>query len=137
MLIGEVSERSGVPAKTLRYYEDIELLAEPARTAGGYRDYDEEVLDRLIFIHSAQALGLTLGEIRSVIGMRERGQPPCAHVLDLLLARSAEIDKTIKHLRALKGELAVLLERANGLDPADCDPTKICHLIDRTNVAPR
>lgn len=129
MLIGEVSDRSGVPAKTLRYYEDIGLLRPPERSASGYRHYEPEVLDRLAFIKSSQAVGLSLGEIRSIITMREAGDAPCAHVLELLLTRSAEIDRTIQALRALKAELQVLVERARGLNPADCDPNRVCHLI--------
>ena len=66
MLIGEVARRSGVSAKTLRYYEDIGLIDAPARSASGYRDYESDVLDRLGFIRSAQAIGLSLGEIRSI-----------------------------------------------------------------------
>lgn len=129
MLIGEVAARSGVAAKTLRYYEDVGLLDPPIRGSSGYRDYDEDVLDRLAFIRSAQAIGLSLGEIRSVIALRENGETPCGHVLTLLRRRGAEIDKTIRELRNLKAELARLVERAADLDPADCDATMVCHLI--------
>lgn len=129
MLIGEVARRSGVAAKTLRYYEDIGLVDPPARTSSGYRRYDETVLDRLVFIRSAQALGLTLGEIRGIVSLRDEGQVPCGHVLDLVRARSSEIDRTIDELRVLQHELARLVERAERLDPADCDPRRVCHLI--------
>lgn len=54
MRIGELAERAGVTAKTVRFYEDEGLLAEPARTPAGYRDYDPVVLDRLAFIYDAQ-----------------------------------------------------------------------------------
>ncbi|MBI2710121.1 MAG: heavy metal-responsive transcriptional regulator [Actinobacteria bacterium] len=129
MLIGELAQRSGVPAKTLRYYEEIGLLRPPARSASGYRDYVDEVIDRLAFIKSSQALGLSLGEIRSVIAMREDGDEPCGHVLQLLVDRAAEIDRTIRDLRALKAELRLLVDRAKSLDPADCDADRVCHLI--------
>lgn len=129
MLIGEVAQQSGVPAKTLRYYEDIGLLAPPSRTGAGYRNYDDDVLDRLTFIRSSQAIGLSLGEIRSIIAMRDSGETPCGHVLDLLVDRAKEIDHTIKQLRGLKAELRHLVDRAQQLDPADCDPANICHLI--------
>jgi len=129
MLIGEVAQRSGVPAKTLRYYEDIGLLGSPARSASGYRNYADEVIDRLAFIKSSQAIGLSLGEIRGVITMREGGDAPCGHVLQLLVDRAAEIDRTIRDLRALKAELRLLVTRAKNLDPADCDPDRVCHLI--------
>lgn len=129
MLIGEVSNQSGVPAKTLRYYEDVGLLRPPERCASGYRRYEPEVLERLAFIRSSQALGLSLGEIRSIISMRDAGETPCAHVLELLVRRAAGIDRTIRDLRALKTELQVLVERAQDLDPADCEPEGVCHLI--------
>jgi len=124
-----VARRSGVPAKTLRYYEDIRLLDPPNRLESGYRDYDERVLARLAFIRSAQAVGLSLGEIRSIVALRDDGGTPCGHVLELLRHRSAEIDRAIRDLRALKGELKRLVERAQELDPTDCDPDRICHLI--------
>lgn len=132
MLIGEIAQRSGIPAKTLRYYEDIGLLRPPERSASGYRDYRPEVLDRLAFIKSSQALGLSLGEIRSIISMREDGDAPCSHVLQLLLDRSIEIDRTIRDLRNLKAELQLLVDRAKNLDPADCEPDRVCHLIGPT-----
>lgn len=129
MLIGEVAARSGVAAKTLRYYEHVGLLELPTRGSSGYRNYDEDVLDRLTFIRSAQAIGLSLGEIRSVIALRENGETPCGHVLALLRRRGAEIDKTIRELRTLKAELARLIDRSADLDPDDCDAAKVCHLI--------
>lgn len=129
MLIGETARRSGVAAKTLRYYEDIGLLPAPARTASGYRDFDEAVLDGLAFIRSAQAIGLSLGEIRSIVAMRDDGEAPCGHVLELLRRRSREIGSTIAELRSLQRELVALVECAGDLDPAECEPQRVCHLI--------
>lgn len=129
MLIGEASRRSGVPAKTLRFYEDVGLLDAPDRSTSGYREYDEDVLERLAFIRSSQALGLSLGEIRSIIALRDEGEAPCGHVLELVQRRASEIDQTIRNLEVLKSELARLVERARRLDPADCDPSRVCHLI--------
>jgi MerR family copper efflux transcriptional regulator len=129
MRIGELADRAGVPVKTIRYYEDIGVLAPPARSSSGYRDFDDDVLDRLAFIRSAQAVGLSLGEIRGIVALRDDGETPCAHVLELLRARSTEIDRRISELRALQRELKRLVARAQGLDPADCDLHRICHLL--------
>lgn len=129
MLIGELAVRSGVAAKTLRYYEDIGVIDAPARTPAGYRVYGDDVLPRLDFIRSAQALGLSLGEIRGIVALRDEGETPCARVLDLLRARSREVAKTIRLLRVMDAELKALVARAESLDPADCDPTRVCHLI--------
>jgi MerR family copper efflux transcriptional regulator len=129
MQIGELASRSGVSTKTIRYYESIGLLPPPARSASGYRDYDTSTLDRLAFIRAAQAVGLSLGEIRSIVALRDEGQTPCGHVLDLLRTRSAELDRRITELRTLHGELNRLVARAERLDPTDCDPARICHLV--------
>lgn len=129
MFIGEVAERSGVSTKTLRYYEDIGIIRPPARSPSGYREFDEDVLDRLVFIRSAQALGLSLGEIRSIVALRDDGDVPCAHVLELLRARADEIGRTIRDLRTLRRDLQALVVRADALDPSDCDPRRVCHLI--------
>ena len=129
MLIGELAVRSGVAAKTLRYYEDIGVIDVPERSPAGDRLYREDVLPRLEFIRSAQALGLSLGEIRGIVALRDDGETPCGHVLDLLRARSREVARTIRRLRAIDAELKALVARAESLDPAECDPTRVCHLI--------
>ena len=129
MRIGELAQRSGVPTKTIRYYEDIGVVPQAPRLESGYRDYEPSMLDRLAFIRAAQAVGLSLGEIRSIVALRDEGQTPCGHVLDLLQTRSAELDRRIAELRALRGELNRLVARAAALNPADCDPERICHLV--------
>jgi MerR family copper efflux transcriptional regulator len=130
MRIGELAAVSGVTAKTIRYYEDIGVLDPPARTPSGYRNYTRGAADRLVFIRSAQAVGLTLGEIRGILALRDRGTTPCGQVLDLITARAADLDRRINELQRLRTELGRLVGRAEHLDPADCDPRRICHLID-------
>ena len=129
MRIGELAQRSGVSTKTIRYYEDIGLVPPAPRMPSGYRDYGSSTLDRLAFIRAAQAVGLSLGEIRGIVALRDEGQTPCGHVLDLLRTRSAELNRRIAELRALRSELNRLVARAEALDPADCDPRRICHLV--------
>jgi MerR family transcriptional regulator, copper efflux regulator len=127
--IGELATRSGVPVKTIRYYEDIGVLAEADRTPSGYRDYDDPSIDRLAFVRAAQAVGLTLGEIRQVVALRERGETPCTHVVELLERRADEIEGRIAELQRLQVDLRRLASRAQDLDPADCDPGQVCHVI--------
>jgi MerR family copper efflux transcriptional regulator len=129
MRIGELAAVSGVTAKTIRYYEDIGVLDPPARTPSGYRQYTPEATNRLAFIRSAQAVGLSLGEIRGIVALRDRGTTPCGHVLDLITARAADLDRRISELQRLRAELGRLEDRAQHLDPADCDPQRVCHLI--------
>ena len=129
MRIGELADRSGVPVKTIRYYEDIGVLPAPARTPSGYRDYDDTTADRLAFVRAAQTVGLTLGEIRQVVALRDHGQTPCTHVVELLARRASEIEARIAELQRLDRELRRLVRRAADLDPTDCDPRAICHVI--------
>ena len=129
MLIGELAARTQVPAKTIRYYEEVDLMAPPARTSTGYRDYDKLAVERLKFIRGAQSLGFGLGEIREIIAYRDRGETPCAHVLDLIQRRSRELVERIDELRRSQKELEKLARRARRLSPKDCEPSQICHLL--------
>ena len=129
MRIGELARQSGVPSTTLRYYEQAGLLAPPRRTESGYRAYDAEALRRLGFIRAAQAVGLTLAEIREVIAIRDGGRPPCQHVRELVDRRRAEVRGRIAELRRLEEDLARVGRAAAALDPAECDPSGICGAI--------
>ena len=132
MLIGEIAERTGLSVKTLRYYEHIGVIDVAERTPAGYRTYEASVIERLRFVRSAQAVGLTLGEIREIVAFRERGQCPCAHVLGVLETHPAEVDRRVQELRQLRGELVALADRAKALNPADCSPSTVCHIISAT-----
>jgi MerR family transcriptional regulator, copper efflux regulator len=120
MRIGEAAAQAGVPAKTIRFWEDQQLLPSPARTPAGYRDYDQAILERLAFIRHAQAAGLTLEHIRQVLGIRDGGQPPCVHVTGLIARRLAEVEARLAELTRTRAELMALAERAAAQDPADC-----------------
>src|SRR2546428_7080139 len=73
-----------------------------------YRDYDGDTVPRLAFIRAAQAIGLSVAEIREVIGIRDGGTPPCAHVLELIERHRAEVRARIHQLQQLERELALL-----------------------------
>lgn len=132
MRIGELARQSGVPASTLRYYEQVGLLPEPERTSSGYRSYGQAALERLSFIRSAQAVGLTLAEVRDVLDIRDAGEAPCRVVTDLIERRYAEVRSRIAELSALERELSRLRQRAAHLEPRDCDPSGVCHVIPST-----
>ncbi len=129
MRISELANRARVTSKTLRYYERIGVLPAPSRSASGYRDYRPDALDRLGFIRASQAVGLSLGEIRQVVALRDRGEAPCDHVYQLLERRTSELDERIDELQALRRDLRALTKRARQLDPTDCNPRGVCHLI--------
>lgn len=120
MRIGEAAGRAGVPAKTIRFWEEQHMLPPPARTPAGYRDYEPAIVERLTFIRQAQAAGLTLEHIRQVLDIRDGGDPPCSHVADLFARRLAEVDVRLAELTRTRDQLVVLAARAAAQDPADC-----------------
>lgn len=129
MRIGELADQVGVTAKTVRYYESIGLLQAPPRTAGGYRTYDAAAVDRLAFVRDAQATGLSLDEISSVLELKEAGHRSCSHTAELLVRHLGEIDAQILRLQQSRSVLAELAERASSLDPATCTDPNRCQVI--------
>ncbi|MFI6938988.1 heavy metal-responsive transcriptional regulator [Streptomyces sp. NPDC050418] len=129
MRIGDLAARSGLTAKTLRFYEQAGLLPAPPRTAGGYRDYPEESVERLAFVREAQSAGLTLAEIRSVMTLRDRGQAPCAEVTRLIDDHLAEIEERLRELRRTRSTLRALAVRAAETDPAECAEAGVCTIL--------
>lgn len=91
-----------------------------------YSPVDEE---RVRFVRSAQRLGLTLGEIREILELRDRGRTPCDYVRALIRSHAASVDRKIAELRALKEELVGLERRARGDTCEGGDPGGICHIL--------
>jgi DNA-binding transcriptional MerR regulator len=127
MRIGELARVSGLRADTLRYYERLGLLPSPARSHGGYRQYDASALSRLAFIRKAQALGLTLDETREVLRIAADGAPPCEHVRAALAARLQQVDERIAELAGLRETLRRALARSRRLPvTSSC----VCEIIE-------
>jgi DNA-binding transcriptional MerR regulator len=125
--IGVLAAQAGVSPDTLRFYERQGLLPPPQRSAAGYRLYQAQALDRVAFIKRAQALGLTLSEVREILRVADRGTPPCEHVRQILARRLAEVDARIGELEALRATLRQALARSRRLPLArSC----ICEIIE-------
>lgn len=127
MRIGELSVKAGVPTKTIRYYEEVGLMPAPARTPSRYRDYDGKAEHRLGFIRAAQSVGLTLGEIREVLALRDRGQNPCSHVAHLIQQHAEGLSDRIAALEAMRRELERLAKRAKAGHQHEA---AFCHIIE-------
>ncbi|MGD1714359.1 heavy metal-responsive transcriptional regulator [Dapis sp. BLCC M172] len=111
MKIGQVAAVSGLPIKTIRYYEDMGLLKPSVeRSQSGYRLFEESVLGRLSFIKRAKSLGLSLREISEILVIRDRGELPCREVKQKLASKVQEITSQIEALENLKGELQEILQ---------------------------
>lgn len=129
MRIGELAETGNVSTKTIRYYESLGLLAEPERSSSGYRVYDSDAQDRLGFIRDAQATGLKLAEIASVLELKSSGEGSCAHTRDLLDRHLADLDNQIERLMDARTNLRSLAHRGRALDPRSCTDPNRCQVI--------
>jgi DNA-binding transcriptional MerR regulator len=109
LLIGQVTELSGVPIKTIRYYESLGLIKSSAITEGGFRQFLPDVLARLAFIKRAQNLGLNLEEIGEILNVYDQGQPPCSEIQEKLEEKLVQIDHQIAQLLKLRSDIEVLL----------------------------
>lgn len=127
--INELSKRSGVSRKTIRYYEEIGLLPYAQRTENGYRVYRDLDVERVTFIKSARRLDFSLDDIREILAFRERGEPPCSYVMGLMKAQIEQIEEHIRELNTLRAELERLhtlgQQLPEDIEMKDC----VCHLI--------
>jgi len=111
LTVSSLAGQAGLSADTVRYYERVGLLPEPARSAAGYRLYDQDALSRLRLIKGAQRAGLRLREIGELLQVADQGQCPCGHTETLLRQRLAEVRTELARLRGLEADLTRLLER--------------------------
>lgn len=135
--IGEVSSLTGISVKTIRYYDEIGLLATTTtRSASGYRLFSSTVLNRLAFIKRAQSLGLSLSEIQELLAVYDSGQLPCGAVKQHLLLKVEAIIQQIEALEILKSELLGLLSGWKEQPPSDWSAQTICPNIQQIIDAP-
>lgn len=120
MNIGETARRSGLPAKTLRYYESIGLVAPSGRTTNGYRDYSLEDLHLLRFVARARSLGFSIETCRDLLGLYRDQHRASADVKALALTRIAEIERKIAELEGMRTALHELAGRCHGDDRPNC-----------------
>ncbi len=119
MNIGEVSERSGLPPKTIRYYEDINLVR-PLRSDNGYRSFRESDVHKLAFLGRARALGFSIEDCRKLLGLYEDETRESAQVKVVAKEHLIEINKKISQLKSMRETLSHLIEACQGDHRPDC-----------------
>ncbi|PSB06862.1 heavy metal-responsive transcriptional regulator [Pleurocapsa sp. CCALA 161] len=136
-LIGKLSDRVGVSAHTIRYYERLELLKPPKRTESQYRIYGKQDEERLRFIHKAKKFGLSLDEIKQLIAISTKGMPPCASLKTMVKQHLDDLDRQIAEMISLRQELASRYKKIDKSLPDASTPAteeicqgKICGLIE-------
>lgn len=120
LAIGDLAKATGTKVETIRYYERIDLLPAPGRTAGNYRSYDEGHRGRLSFIRRARDLGFSLGQVRELLGLADQRDRSCAAVDAIARQHLTEVERKIADLNALRDELADVIGRCQRGTVADC-----------------
>ena len=119
MNIGEVAERSGIPPKTIRYYEDIGLVR-PQRSGNGYRAFRETDLHKLAFLGRARALGVSIEDCRNLLGLYEDENRESAQVKAVAEEHLTAIDDKIAQLQTMRETLSHLVKSCHGDNRPDC-----------------
>ncbi len=118
--IGKLSERSGVKIPTIRYYEEIGVLPEPERSSGNQRRYDQNHLDRLLFIRHARDLGFSVDAIRELLDLSEHPEKNCNHADKIAAEHLKAVELKIGKLSRLRDELKRMIKECEGGTVAGC-----------------
>ena len=119
MNISDVATRAGLPAKTIRYYEEIGLVR-PARDTNGYRAFSDTDMHKLIFLARARALGFSIEECRALLALWEDRERASADVRAIASDHLARIEEKIADLEAMRDTLRTLVASCAGDDRPDC-----------------
>jgi DNA-binding transcriptional MerR regulator len=138
--IGELAKRAGKTVRALHLYEELELLTPAQRSAGGFRLYDDENVERIRFIDRLQKLGLSLAEIRTTLSDWNEsgtGLEAMQRLEAVYRAKLAEVRAQMRELAELEGELLASLTYIEGCRGcgAEEEPLAACTTCDRTAAA--
>jgi len=120
LAIGALSRRTGTKVQTIRYYEQIGLMNEAGRTAGGQRRYFEKDLDRLAFIRHSRQLGFSLESIRELLDLSDNPHRSCAEADSIAQRQLRQVEQRIDRLQALRTELERMVAECAGGLVAEC-----------------
>jgi DNA-binding transcriptional MerR regulator len=126
MQIGRVSEQTGLSIDAIRFYEKQRLLERPPRTEGGFRQFGEEDIQRILFIRRAQKLGFSLPEIRELLLLQRENGTACSHVRELLRAKVSTVREKIRELGTLEQQLTKSLRKCE----RNLKPSRNCSQAD-------
>lgn len=119
MNIGEAAKQSGLPAKTIRYYEDIGLVL-AQRDANGYRVFAPRDVHNLTFLARARSLGFTIEDCRALLALYQDSDRASAEVKKIALDHLTEINSKIAGLQAMADTLSILVQKCAGNDRPEC-----------------
>jgi len=111
--IGKVAEQTGLSIDTIRFYQKIGLVKQPARTEGGFRLFTDSEIRHLLFIKKAQELGFSLTEIKQLSILNQKHDHACSQVRDLLKGKLRDVREKVTQLLRLEAELNKALRKCN------------------------
>ncbi|MEK9706743.1 MAG: helix-turn-helix domain-containing protein [Alphaproteobacteria bacterium] len=120
LTIGDLGRQTGCKVQTIRYYEQIGLMPEPLRTSGNQRRYNPGHAERLAFIRHSRELGFSLDAIRKLLDISDDPERSCETVDRIARDQLEEVDRRIRSLNAMKGELERMILQCRGDKVADC-----------------
>ena len=120
MNISQAASQSGLSAKTIRYYEDIGLIAPAARGPNGYRQYNKGAVEELRFLARSRGVGFDLEESRQLLELQRDSSRQSRHARDLVMEKSQKLQSRIEQLVAMQRELLALASRCKGDEGPDC-----------------
>ncbi|HET9535459.1 MAG TPA: Cu(I)-responsive transcriptional regulator [Mesorhizobium sp.] len=119
MNVGDAALKSGLPAKTIRYYEDIGLIS-PARADNGYRDYSGDDIHRLAFLRRARSLGFSIDDCRQLMALYGDQERASHDVREIASAHVAAITEKIRELEQMRATLQKLIHACHGDARPEC-----------------
>jgi Cu(I)-responsive transcriptional regulator len=120
MTIGEAAAHSGVPPKTIRFYEEAGIIKPAARGENRYRAYGDADLHTLRFVHRARHLGFPLKDVAALLELYQNTRRTSRDVKKLALRHVAELDRKIAELTAIRDTIAMLAEQCHGDHRPEC-----------------
>lgn len=120
MKISELATKTQVPAKTIRYYEQIGLLASPSRGSNGYRQYQKENIATLVFIRRCRELNIAISDIKLLIEVQQDPKASCASIDKIIADQLARIQQSQRELAMLEQSLATLASSCKNHQVEDC-----------------
>ncbi len=120
MNISEASRQSGLTTKTIRYYEEIGLIAAASRGANGYRQYERKAVDDLHFLARARQVGFDLEECRQLISLHQNSHRQSQHARQLVLEKSDQLQQRIEELQSMQRVLQDMADRCRGDEGPEC-----------------
>ena len=134
MLVQEIADITDVTAETVRYYTRIGLLNPEQKAENGYREYDQQDLERLRFVRNARHLGFTVRDIKQILDHAELGNSPCPLVREIIQERVEELQHQIEREQKLLARMKTAMSAWKEMEDGVPDGHTVCSLIEKVSA---